>query len=190
MNIDKLVNTKAKRHCVFLLVTFALILKAVFQYGSIASRLMALTTYSDVFQLLDLHELSWTYLSRMLVSFVGIGQWDFLTIMKVLLQSIRFEGMITLICFCTLLYSWRNTHPRLRAFVSISFLITACFCVIFIYQGFQSSTLLEVVDALQRIGLVVLLLCVTYGFLCIYSFLQVAFVYRDILPIDAIKIEE
>lgn len=158
MNLDRFVDTPAKRRCAFLLLTASLLLIGAIQNLKLGLTIQLVKQYEELFELLASKTLSGSYLSRCIyevISQASITPW---TIGKAVIGSLRFfEYSWLLVTGCFLMIRFKHGKSQRWLYAGlISYVILILLCAWCIAQGLSAVSLNMVIDQLHVISMLLI----------------------------------
>lgn len=169
--LDTLIDTRRKRSCMLCLMAQGLLLVMLVSYLLLGLRLLACREYADLFALFQRVELSWTYLSRIVISLVGQASIQLGDIFITLISSLRFLDVLTLLLWCAMLSLKVGGIQRICKWMGLLFLISGGASILVLCIGFLSTTLLQVVHTLAILGGILVCFSLVCSMLCLYMIL-------------------
>lgn len=188
--LDHFVDTRVKRSCCVAMITLALMILMLGTYFCLGFVLVSLQEYHDVFRILQRTELTWTYLSRIVVFLVGTASITGKDIVYALFSSLRLWEVLT-VCLMMLLpridviafpKGW-----RLMKGIVLGCSITA---IGVLFYGFQAMTLLRVVYALKLVGYILVFFSISCSMICLYMMFTIVPIYREALSYHVEELEK
>lgn len=187
--LDHFVDTREKRSACLFCVTMVLGLCIFVPYLYLAWTLLKISSYADVFALLQDGTLQMTYCSRVILRCLSMAQFDLKQLLLILLTSFRFWEVCAMGCWMVFLQN--KARKKLRfifMFACLALLLCVGVCV---YFGFQSTSLMQAM----------LYVTILAGALFIFSFSMSAIMivllwyqaipsYKEALQYEVIELKE
>lgn len=189
--LDTLIDTRRKRSCMLCLMAQGLLLVMLVSYLLLGLRLLACREYADLFALFQRVELSWTYLSRIVIGLVGQASIQLGDIFMALISSLRFLDALTLLLWCGMLSLKVEGIQRICKWMGFLFLISGGASILVLCIGFLSTTLLQVVHAVSILGGILVCFSLVCSMLCLYMILYKLWpMYQEALSYTVEEIEK
>lgn len=184
--LDRFIDTRQKRYACFSMITMILGSIFVIGYLHLSYELVTLSSYQDVFALLESGVMKHTYLSRVVGACLSMAQFDMIIFIQILLKSIRIWELFTIVLWWIFL-SQRRTRKMKLALTGI-FLCFMIITLICITLGFKATTLLEAVRMMKIIGVAGAVCGVIVVLLCAYQLIFIHIpAYYEALKYDALE---
>lgn len=175
--LDSFLDTRKKRRYLFALLTFLGIGILAAAYALLANQLLRIQTMDQVFALLERPEITWTYLSRVIIkmlSYASITPWRLLCILG---QSLRWWDIVIVFLVVAHMVDQEKEYLRSLRFLLLLLIPALSLCILLIVTAFPLTTLMSAMQHVFYIGIIMFIVSIMYIFFCLYEI-----VYRILPP--------
>lgn len=175
--LDSFLDTRKKRRYLFALLTFLGIGILAAAYALLANQLLRIQTMDQVFALLERPEITWTYLSRVIIkmlSYASITPWRLLCILG---QSLRWWDIVIVFLVVAHMVDQEKEYRRSLRFLLLLLISALSLCILLIVTAFPLTTLMSAMQHVFYIGIIMFIVSIMYIFFCLYEI-----VYRILPP--------
>jgi len=191
IKLDRFMDTRAKRGCLFRLLYLLLVCWIMFTYLQTARILISIDSYEELFAVLGKPAIERSYGSRLILLGMSQPSGTVLSMAVNAVRALRMENVLFLIAVVLLHIAdiYRSVYKKYRVFFYVLLFQLILLIVISAYAA-RSVSIQELIGYVCAMGWLISIEQTLLFFLCFAYLIQVIKEYREAMLFDAVEITE
>ncbi len=191
IKLDRFMDTRAKRSCLFRLLYLLLVCWILFTYLQTARILISIDSYERLFAVLGEPAMERSYGSRLILLGMSQPSGTVLSMAVNAVRALRMENILFLIAVVLLHIAdiYRPVYKKYRVFFYVLLFQLILLIVISVYAA-RSVSIQELISCICAMGWLISIGQTLLFFLCFAYLIQVIKEYREAMLFDAVEITE